>query len=209
MTWLPIPSGVATQAAPAAAAAVRGRLGANNGRLVVGHFGTFGGQVAAAVAAVLPALLQADPDRTALLVGRGGGAFAERLRGAHPGVAGRVHATGGLPPEAVAAHLAACDLLVQPYPDGVSSRRSSLMAGLALGLPIATTAGFLTEPIWQEQRLAALTPANHLAALADAAEALLVDPAARAALAARARAGYDRHFSLAHTVHALRAAADA
>ena len=55
-------------------------------------------------------------------------------------------------PQALADHIGACDLLIQPYPDGISSRRTSAMAGLALGIPVITTTGSLTESLWAETR---------------------------------------------------------
>ena len=51
----------------------------------------------------------------------------------HPDWAPRVHAAGFLDGAALAAHLAACDVLMQPYPDGVTSRRTSVMACLSQG----------------------------------------------------------------------------
>src|SRR2546421_747505 len=75
-----------------------------------------------------------------------------------PGLQGRVFAPGALPGDQVAVHLAATDLLVQPFPDGVTTRRTSLMAGLALGRPIVTTGGFNTEPLWKETGAVFLAP---------------------------------------------------
>jgi hypothetical protein len=206
-TWLPVPSGVALEADPAAVAVLRQRLLSDPGALVLGHFGTFGGAGAAAVAAVHPPLLGAGPGRVALLVGRGGQEFAGQLLAAHPRLAGRVHAAGELTPEEAALHLRACDLLLQPYPDGVTGRRTTLMAGLALGLPVVTTHGPLTEPLWEHERLTALVPAGDTAALAAAAERLVADRDARRRLGERGRAGYRRYFSLDRTVEVLRVCA--
>src|SRR5262249_16752919 len=142
-------------------------------------------------------------DRVGLLVGRGGEAFAKRLVAEQPDLGGRVHASGELPPADVAAHLRACDLLVQPYPDGVSSRRTSFMAGMALRVPPGPTPGPLTEPLWDEG-LAALVPAGDSLALVREAERLLTDAAARRRLGAQARLGYQTNFSLEHTLRLLR-----
>jgi glycosyltransferase involved in cell wall biosynthesis len=204
-TWLPVPSTVAFRSNPAAAAAVRRRF-AGESATVIGHFGTFGGQVAERLAAALPPLLHAAPGRVGLLVGRRSQDFAGRLLREHAGLAGRLHATGEMPPEAVADHLRACDLLVQPYPDGASSRRTSLMAGLALGLPIVSTDGSLTEGVWRREGLVALAPADRPAEVVATVEGLLADPAARQRLGSGGRDGYDRHFSLERTVRTLRAA---
>jgi glycosyltransferase involved in cell wall biosynthesis len=170
---------------------------------MVGHFGTFGGSIAAQLAAVLPPLL-ADEGQVGLLVGRGSAAFADRLRNEHSALAGRLRAAGEGTGDAVAAALRACDLLLQPYPDGVSARRGSLMAGLALGVPALTTAGPATEPVWRDEGLVALAPAGDDGALLASAERLLADPAGRRELGARGAAGYARHFSIENTVRALR-----
>src|SRR5690606_22549500 len=55
------------------------------------------------------------------------------------GLGQAVQRTGWLPPEAVSAHLQACDVVVLPYRDGASLRRGSLLAALVHGLPIVTT----------------------------------------------------------------------
>jgi hypothetical protein len=204
--WLPVPSNVPTQAAAAAVLAVRAEVGGDRGRLVIGHFGTFGGPVAEQLTTALPPLLLADGARVGLLVGRGSVAFAERLVREQPALTGRLKARGDGTGEAVAASLKACDLLVQPYPDGVSARRGSLMAGLALGVPAVTTQGSATEPVWQREALVALAPSGNPRALVASAERLLADPAGRRELGARGAAGYARHFSIENTVRALRAA---
>ena len=151
-------------------AALRRRL-APAGEPVVGSFGTFGAAIGRMLAEVLPRLLGGRDGRVGVLIGRGSETFAARLLAAHPVLAGRLVATGGLPREDVSLHLQACDLLVQPYPDGVSSRRTTVMAGLAHGRPVATTAGPLTEPVWSETGAVALAPVAEPGGLARLAEA--------------------------------------
>ena len=68
----------------------------------------------------------------------------------HGSLAGRVSATGTLNASDLSAHIAACDVLLQPYPDGVTSRRTTAMAGLFARVPVVTTQGKLTERFWQE-----------------------------------------------------------
>jgi glycosyltransferase involved in cell wall biosynthesis len=140
----------------------------------------------------------------ALLIGRGSIAFAAQLVRRHSALAGRLRACGEVTAAMAGAHLQSCDLLVQPYPDGVSTRRTSLMAGLALGVPAVTTSGFATEPIWAEEGLVSLVPAADTAALVAAAERLLANPQDSSELGARARVGYTRHFSIENTVRTLR-----
>ncbi|MFP2934740.1 glycosyltransferase, partial [Pyxidicoccus sp. 3LG] len=103
----------------------------------------------------------------------------------------------------VAAHLAACDVLVQPYPDGVSARRTTAMAGLALGRPLVTNNGHLTEPMWRELGAVALVEGTSPEPLVAATERLLADAGARTTLGERAARVYRERFSLERTVEAL------
>jgi glycosyltransferase involved in cell wall biosynthesis len=204
VAWLPVPSNVPLRAPPARAAEVRDRLPAGPARVVIGHFGMFGSHTADRLACVLPALLRGRPERLALLIGRDGERFAVALADRHPDLRAQLHATGGLPAEEVAAHLAACDLLVQPFPDGATTRRGSLMAGLALGVPCVTTAGWITEPVWQSSGAVALAPAGDDQAVVVCAEAVLADQGRRCALAERGARLYQERFSLARTIAGLR-----
>jgi glycosyltransferase involved in cell wall biosynthesis len=201
--WLPVPSNVATAADPAAQAAIRAAV-APNGETVLGYFGTFPDHIAPLLSAILAELLRRDARCVALLLGRGGEEYAGRLRREHPDLAGRIVATGGLDAQPLADHLAACDLLLQPYPDGASGRRTSLMAGVALGLPAVSNRGRWTEPVWAESKAVALVN-NDPSAWVAAAERLLADPTARAALGANACRLYQDRFAVERTIATLRA----
>jgi glycosyltransferase involved in cell wall biosynthesis len=201
VTWLPIPSTVPTQAEPEAVQCVRGGL--KGAGPLIGHFGSFGtGLIAGLLHQILPIILAAD--REMLLLGRGSGEFTAEFGRRHPELASRIHARADLAPPDIAVHLAACDLLVQPYPDGVSSRRTSVMAGLALGQPIVTTTGAATEPVWTEQRLVAASAVDDAGGLAAHVDRLLADPSLRREYGERARAGYEQNFSLRRTIETLR-----
>ncbi|MCI0400645.1 MAG: glycosyltransferase family 4 protein [Gammaproteobacteria bacterium] len=202
--WLPVPSNMPAVVDPTEAAAIRAQIAPDPATVVVGHFGTFGSHVAPMLKAILTPLLEGDARCVGLLLGRGGDQFANAMTKSRPNLHGRLIAPGILSPEGIAVHLAACDVLVQPYPDGVSSRRTSMMTGLALGLPIVTTKGPLTEPLWQESRAVVLAPVQALSAFIRAADHLLTHPQDRAALRERAAALYAEKFALAHTLRALR-----
>ena len=203
-TWLPVPSNVPVIDDPAGVADARRRLAPGDCRLI-GTFGTYGVEVIGTLLDdALPALLAGRTDRAAVLLGRGGDRYAAALEARHPGLRGRLTATGGLPAEAVSRHLQACDLLLMPFTDGISARRTTAMAALAHGRPVVTTLGLNTEPLWAESGAVALVPAGEPAALSARAEALLADPSGRAVLGASARDLYDGRFAVAHTVAVLR-----
>ena len=203
--WLPIPSTLLEPTAEGIRA-VRERY-ASGGMQIVGHLGTYGPAVAELLMEALPALLNASPKSVVLLLGQGGEALRTRLTSDHPRLAARVVATGSLLPKDLARYVACCDLLLQPYPDGVSSRRTSTMAGLALGVPIVTTTGPLTEPLWGETGAVELVDVTSPGTMAREASRLLADASARRQLAARGRVVYERQFDLKHTIAALRRAA--
>ena len=200
--WLPIPSNLPVQARPGAAEALRQQLAPE--RVLIGHFGTYGSHITPLLEASLVPLLLADSVRRALLLGRGGPAFAEALVRGTPSLQGRVHAPGPLEPLDVSDHLAACTLLLQPYPDGISAPRTSAMAGLALGVPMVTNAGALTEDLWRHTDALALAPSPDGPALVAAAEPLLRDTSAREVCARAAPAFYASRFSLENTLRTLR-----
>jgi glycosyltransferase involved in cell wall biosynthesis len=170
--------------------AQRARLGAGPDTLVVAcvgrdHPGWLAGHVVAAANAL------AASGRPALLLELG--AQAPALAGLDPAVA--LQAPGYLEPTGLAAHLAAADLFLAPMADGVSTRRSSLMAALQHELPVLGTAGPLTDPGLMEAGSAlALTDIEDRDAFAKAAPALAADPARRAAAGAAARQLYEREF---------------
>jgi glycosyltransferase involved in cell wall biosynthesis len=202
--WLPMPSNFPTEVDSRLVAEARAAIARGPNAVVIGHFGTFESQVAEQLRPIFTALLRRNEQRSALLVGRGAAAFASSYAKRAADLMPRVHARDGLPPDQVVAHLAACDLLIQPYPDGVSSRRSSLMCSLALGLPILTTEGPLSEPLWRESGAVALAAVSSDSELVSTAEALLADRDERHRLGQRGRELYRSRFALEHTIRALR-----
>lgn len=198
--WRPVPSTLPAEVPEVEVEAVRSALGPGPW---LGHFGTYGALTAGPLEAVLVPLLRAGPERKALLLGRGSRAFAQALGSRQPEVAGQLVARDSLAPGDAAAHVAACDVLVQPYPDGVSARRTTTMAGLALGRPIVTNAGHLTEPMWRELKAVALVEGTAPGPLVEATERLLARPEERAALGGRAARVYRERFALERTVEAL------
>ncbi|MDB5875947.1 MAG: hypothetical protein JWQ07_5389 [Ramlibacter sp.] len=201
ISWLPVPSNVPVVDDPEGVAEVRARVG--KGRAIIGNFGTFGKDLRGLLRRVLPPLLEGRDDRVVLLIGRNGGPFADELIASHPHFAGQLIATGSLPAEDTSRHLQACDVMLQPYEYGVSTRRGTVMADLAHARPIATTFGNVTEPLWAETGCVAGVDVADLGALADLTESLLGDPDARARLGSTASDIYERRFAVDRTVEAM------
>ncbi|HEX8697785.1 MAG TPA: glycosyltransferase, partial [Myxococcaceae bacterium] len=198
--WRPVPSNLPTHVPSDTLARVRAELGEGP---LLGHFGTFGEATAGMLERALVPLLRADTSRRVLLLGRGSHAWREGLARRSPELAPQLLSRDSLAPEELAVHLAACELLVQPYGDGVSARRGTTMASLALGRPLVTNTGHLTEPLWRTLGAVALVEGTDPAVLVAEAERLLSHPEERAALGARAAEVYRQRFSLERTVEAL------
>lgn len=173
---------------------------------LVGHFGTFGSGITNLLDKILPALLDEVPAAHTILIGRNGERYATAIARRHPELAPRIHASGALTPCEVSMHISACDLLVQPYPDGITTRRASAMVGLAHGRAVVTNTGHLTEPLWSEQSAVAIAPADDIASSAALARDLLGDAARRERLAKSGASLYADKFDLCHTIAAMRAA---
>ena len=85
-------------------------------------------------------------------------------------------------------------MLVQPYVDGVSGRRTTTISALEHGIPVATTFGALSEPFWRETEAVATVPADLPQQLGDAAGELLSEERNAAARSA-AVSLYAAHFA--------------
>jgi len=195
---LPIPATIPVDVASEAVTAARGR---SRGPLVLGHFCTYGDHVAGELSRVLPEILRTLPDARMQLAGRGAGEFARSLI---PAVRKRIDVVPDEDGVAIAAALRACHILVQPYPDGVTTRRTSMMAALTSGVSVITTQGRLTEAVWTESNAVSLAPAGDDEAFVERAVQLARNPELRREMGARGRRLYDEQFALPVTLSRLR-----
>jgi len=200
---LPIPSAIPSVDSLHAVKATRQASTDGSGYLV-GHFGSYGSHIAPILARTFTDLLSTDPRVAVLCTGSGSDRFVKRFGAEHPSFRRRVTAVGRASAHDISVQLQACDVLLQPYPDGVTTRRTSVMAGLANGRAVVTTDGKLTEDVWRTTRCVALAPVSP-AALSHTTRELLDDLAARDALQSRAASTYADCFALRHTIAALRA----
>ncbi len=208
LVTLPIPSAIPRCLRESDIADRRTLLLGSSANRLVGHFGTFGSEVAPLLQGALTQVLNGDPGIAAVCIGSGSDEFVRSLSGTTPTIRERIHGTGRVSAPEAALTLSACDLLLQPFPDGVTTRRTSIMAGLINARAIVTTTGHLSEPLWAETGAVALADARDTDALVAAARTLLSKGDDRAALAARGERTYRERFALSHTVRALRGAVE-
>lgn len=200
--WRPVPTSVPVAAGDASADIRKTLVPA--GRLLVGHFGTYSRLIVDTLSDCVCALTAGRNDRSVLLMGRGSREFRDCLVAHNPRLHGSVHATGSLDAYVLSRHIAACDVMIQPYPDGVSSRRSSIMVPLSHGVPTVTNLGISSEQCWRDSGAVALTGDGSVHSLVQMAERLLSDERERMRLRNDSRQLYGDLFDVNHTIEALR-----
>ncbi len=173
-------------------------LGDSNGFLV----GGFGARHDRDIPNALHALGRLKRERSAKLAWIGGGSASEdeRVRVAetmrlHGLEEDDVNWTGQLPHCDVSTLLSVCDLIMLPFVDGVSTRRTSAVTALQHGLPLLTTRGTRQEPWFVHGQNVYLVPAGDRHGLADGLMELASKPELRAALREGARTLYDARFA--------------
>jgi glycosyltransferase involved in cell wall biosynthesis len=202
--WLPVPSTVGV--ADKCATFRKHKSSATRGMALVGHFGTYGSLVAERLRPALQKLLAARADTKVVLIGRNSEKFLASFIGLNPQMSERITATGALEAADVSAEIAACDLMLQPYPDGITSRNTSALTGLEHGRPMVTTVGRFTEDLWEKSGAVALAPDNDADAMVRCVSELADDRDRANAMSCAAIKLYREVFDLRHTIEALRAA---
>ena len=106
-----------------------------------------------------------------------------------------VRSPGVLSAEDLSLYLWASDLVLLPFTDGVSTRRSTLMSALAHGRPVVGLHGQNTDSVLAGAGDAlVLTPAGDRAAFAGQAVALANDPTRRQAIGQAGKRLYEERF---------------
>ena len=103
-----------------------------------------------------------------------------------------------LPEAHVSRYLAAMDIYISPFFDGVSTRRGSFFAGIQHGLPTVTTRGYNTDADLISRAGAAFlaTAANDETEFVNAVVRLADDRDLRNAIGNRAKICFDKYYSL-------------
>lgn len=203
ITWLPVFSNVPIVNDPLGVAAIAATY-AQGGRRLAGHFGTYGRMIPDYLGPIIKCVMRRCEDLSFLLLGKGGLEFQERLLRQDQDLAPRIFATGELDREDLSRHIQACDLAVQPYPDGITTRRTSALAALAHGVPVITNKGFLTERLWSERGEVVMARSCEPATFATLIEELLADDRRLREKGFEAKSLYDHVFSIDHAIAVLK-----
>lgn len=203
--WSPVPSNI-PRATQESGQQLRAELGIDSQAPVVGHFGTYGENIGRMLAPALAVIGDRHATASVLLLGRGSEAWLASRRAAP--WARRAIATGQLSADRAASALQACTVMIQPYHDGVSTRRGTMMACLANARPAVTAVGRHSEPFWLGCGAVAAASDNTPETLAELVCALLDDQTSRDALSARADNLYRSYFAIDRVVDRLLGLAD-
>jgi glycosyltransferase involved in cell wall biosynthesis len=173
-------------------------LGGSEGLLVA----AFGAKHDRDVPSALHGLRELKRVQPAKLLWIGGGAPVERhqvrIRDAMVlnGIGeGDVLWTGQLSHPEISKLLGACDLMMLPFTDGVSTRRTSAVTALQHGVPLLTTSGAKPEPWFVHAQNAYLVPQGDTTALVNGLLELAGNPGLRTRIALGGRALYEAQFS--------------
>jgi glycosyltransferase involved in cell wall biosynthesis len=85
----------------------------------------------------------------------------------------KIKALGFISSEEVSQELSRCDLVLAPFLDGITTRRSSVMAAFAHSKPVLSTHGYFTDPSINWTEFCAVTPEGNPGAFAEKALELL------------------------------------
>jgi glycosyltransferase involved in cell wall biosynthesis len=171
-------------------AEVRATLGATDETVVVSAFGT--GHPARQIDYVVEGANAVAGGGIPTIV-QNLGAGAPELHGIERSV--RVSQPGYQSPAALAERLAATDIFLAPFVDGVSTRRTTVMAALQHGLPIVGTDGDLTDRLFRSSsRALHLVPVARRDLFADTALRLALRREERETLGQAARELYADYF---------------
>ena len=200
--WLPVPSGIPVVDDPGGVEKLRSSY-APEGESIVGHFGTYDAYMEELLLKLVPALLDASSRQTVLLLGKRSDEVRKSIVAQYPQHSGRVHATGAISAAELSKHISACDVMLQPYQDGVSTRRTSVMAALAHGSPVVTTAGPATETLWSESGIVSLHNSADTGVLVEATNELIRNVVERNRIGEAGKTFYQSTFDVRHTIRAL------
>jgi glycosyltransferase involved in cell wall biosynthesis len=177
----------------------RARLRADEKALIVAAFSTgVPGRVVSYVASAVNAIARSGRDVILLNLGAGAPSLRESTSSKV-----RVLEPGRLPPDRLAEKLATADLFLAPFVDGVSSRRTTVMAALQHGIAVVGTKGFLTDDLFMSNKSLELVAVDDEAGFAAAAVHLASNSHERKRLGEAGRELYEDRFDWPNVAQAL------
>lgn len=200
--WLPVPSNLDLQVNQEEVNRLRARLLGSGAPALIGHLGLYRGVLRSLLQRLLDHSRHLHPEWKFVFIGRGSEEFLSQLH-CQGLPASCAIASGELGSREAACWIKACDVMVQPYPDGLSTRRTSLMAALALGKATVSNLGHLSEHFWNDNPGIYLARSPHPWELVAGISTVLGDKDLQNRLESGAALLYTQQFHLNRTIERL------
>jgi hypothetical protein len=199
---LPIPTNIPRITDQDRIREVRTSLQFDAASCVIGHFGTNGSLACNMLPPILKGLFESHSRLHFRIIGEGSDKTLEEFTKIGSNWGGRMSASGRCSAEDISANIQACDFMLQPYGDGVNTRRSSLMACMNNGRTAVTNLGLNSEPCWKQDCGLVLAHDSNTG-FSNSTRKLVELQSQWASLGEIARRYYDDHFGLVHTIESL------
>jgi glycosyltransferase involved in cell wall biosynthesis len=202
--WVPVPSNIPSEPRSESETLRRSWKSGDSTAVNIGHFGTFGGEIRRLALETFARLSKNDSRLRIILIGRGTESAKQELVERCPGLtADRIYSLENGDHETVSVWLQACDLMLQPYPDGISTRRGSAMACFANRAPVVSNLGVLSEDLWRTELTEGFANEPNVDRLVSTAIKFIESPSMRSQAAAAGKRLYDQKFAVENTIRVL------
>lgn len=199
---LPVFSNVDSEITHKSAASTRALFAAED-EILLGHFGRYMARNEPLVLPPLAEVLQRNSRLKILFIGECGARYRSALLQIAPQFESRVMDAGVRSSKEIGTLISACDFMFQPYPDGITTRRSSAMAALANGKPVLSNDGPETENLWRTCGGIHLLDMLNPAVIAEQLNKFAENPDKIRSSCQLAAAFYKTNFSVDRTVEAI------
>ncbi|HBA26233.1 MAG TPA: hypothetical protein DCY98_02375 [Nitrospinae bacterium] len=190
--WIPIPSNIKISTKTN----IPEKLSRFNKKPLLAFFGSLHiTKIMEFLTASLDALVKKGYDAGLIVIGQDENEISAYIKELPDYLRERIFCTGYCSSEDVSQYLSITDIFLLPLIDGVSSRRTSLMAALKHGLPVVTTKGFLTDDIFLQENFTLLSPSTDKALFAANVVRVAEDEKLRDATGKKGREAYEKYFS--------------
>ena len=190
--WIPIPSNIKISTKTN----IPEKLSRFNKKPLLAFFGSLHiTKIMEFLTASLEVLVKKGYDSGLLIIGQGENEISDYLEELPYYLKERIFCTGYCSSEDVSQYLSITDIFLLPLIDGVSSRRTSLMAALKHGLPVITTKGFLTDDIFLQEDFTLLSPPTDKSLFVANVVRMAEDEKLKDAIGKKGREAYEKYFS--------------
>jgi hypothetical protein len=163
----------------------------------LGHFGLFNPNVSRLLLPTIEYLLFLNSSVEIVFIGKCGIEYLANLPGP---IQSRIRSTGVCSKQEASRAIAECDLMFQPYPEGISTRRTTAMAALSHGKLLVSTMGPFTDQIWLHSCSVKLFTNSEPKFMAEELNKILDTDPESLDVATEAKDFYVRNFSMPRTV---------